>query len=148
MHVEKILPEAQERLVTVSEYAALVEAAKRLSGPDANLVVVCDGHGFMRGVVSKTDIVNRISHCAGASCTRPVASVMTRQIVSCRPGDTLRAVWDVMKARGLKHVPVADARPCPRHPQCAGRDAGSGRGVPAGGGAPARLRHVPRLSLR
>ena len=109
MHVEKILPVARERLVTVGEDAALVEAARRLSGPDANLVVVCDGHGAMRGVVSKTDVVNRISHCEGASCTRPVAFVMTREIVSCRPGDTLREVWNVMKGRGLKHVPVADA---------------------------------------
>ncbi len=85
MHVEKILPTARERLVTVTEDAALIEAARRLSGPHANLVVVCDGQRAMRGVVSKTDVVNRISHCAGASCTRPVASVMTREITSCRP---------------------------------------------------------------
>ena len=73
MHIEKILTAPRERLVTVGEDAALVEAARRLSGPDANLVVVCNGHGAMSGVVSKTDVVNRISHCEGASCTRPVA---------------------------------------------------------------------------
>ena len=51
----------------------------------------------------------RVRRSAGASCTRPIASVMTREIVSCRPGDILRQVWTVMKARGLKHVPVVDA---------------------------------------
>ena len=109
MRVEKILPAARERLVTVGEDAGLVEAARRLSGPDATLIVVCDEHSAMRGVVSKTDVVNRTSHCGGASCTRPVASVMTREIVSFRPGDALREVWTGMKGRGLKHVPVADA---------------------------------------
>ena len=113
MHVEKMLPQARERLATASEEAALVEAARCLRGPDTSLVVVCDDDGIMRGVVSKTDVVYRISQCAGASCTRPVASVMTREVVSCRADATLRDVWDVMKARGLKHLPVAgeDGRP-------------------------------------
>ena len=107
MHVAKILPQAREGLVTIGDDAALVEAARRLRGPGASLVVVCDGDGVMRGVVSKTDVVDRISQCAGAGCTRPVASIMTREVVSCRPDATLREVWDVMKARNLKHLPVA-----------------------------------------
>ena len=109
MHVEKILPTARDRLVTITEDAPLVEAAKHLRGPDAELVVVCDGEGRMRGVVTKTDVVDRISHCSGASCTRPAASVMTREVVCCRPDATLRDVRDIMKTRGLKHVPVTDA---------------------------------------
>ena len=109
MHVENILPGARERLVTITEDAPLVEAARRLRGPDAELVVVCDEQGRMRGVITKTDVVDRISHCSGASCTRPAASVMTREVVCCRPERSLREVWDVMKSRGLKHVPVSDA---------------------------------------
>lgn len=109
MHVEKILPNVQEPLEVIHEGAALVEAAARLRGPHANLVVVCDRDGAIRGVVTKTDLVDRMSECAGASCTRSAASVMSQEVVSCRPDATLREVWSVMRARGLKHMPVADA---------------------------------------
>jgi CBS domain-containing protein len=108
MHVEKIMPAARARLVTIPEDAALLEAAKRLRGPETSLVVVCNAQGAMCGVISKSDIVNRISQCSGASCTMPVAAAMTREIVRCRPGDTLRDVWGRMTTHGLKHLPVAD----------------------------------------
>jgi CBS domain-containing protein len=109
MFVETILPAARDRLATLEEGAPLVEAAKRLRGPGARLVVVCAADGRMRGVVSKTDVVDRISQCSGASCTTSVSSVMTREVISCRPDAPLRDVWSAMTSRGLEHVPVVDA---------------------------------------
>lgn len=65
MYVQKIMRIA----VTLDEDAALVEAAERLSDPETNLVIVRDRDGVMQGVVSKTDVVNRIRQCASADCT-------------------------------------------------------------------------------
>jgi hypothetical protein len=45
--VEKIVPVARERLVTVKENALLTEAARFLDGGHINLVVVCDKGGAM-----------------------------------------------------------------------------------------------------
>lgn len=114
MFVEKILPATRDRLATIEEGAPLVEAAKRLRGPDVNLVVVCAADGRIRGVVSKTDIVDRISQCSGASCTTPVSTVMAREVACCRPDTLLREVWSTMTSRRLKHVPVIDADGRPR----------------------------------
>jgi CBS domain-containing protein len=33
---------------------------------------------------------------------------MTRTVVLCRPSDLLHDVWLIMKARGLKNIPVVD----------------------------------------
>ena len=55
MHVEKILPQAQEGPVTIGENVAVVEAARCLRGPHASLAAVCDGDGVMRDVVSKAN---------------------------------------------------------------------------------------------
>lgn len=36
------------------------------------------------------------------------STVMTRDVVLCRPGDRLNEVWSVMKERHLKNVPIVD----------------------------------------
>ncbi len=81
MLVEKLLPQARERLVTILDEAPLIEAAKLLrTGID--IVVVC---------------------------VTPTTLVMTRSIVTCQPGDWLQNVWAVMKQRQLKNIPVIDS---------------------------------------
>lgn len=106
--VEQILPAARDALVTVTTEALLIDAAKLLNDPRRNLVVVCDDGGKMAGVITKTDIVSRISHCTGCSCTMAASHAMTREVVFCHPNDWLHEVWSIVKQRGLKNVPVVD----------------------------------------
>jgi CBS domain-containing protein len=107
MFVQKLLPQARERLVTVPDGAPLIEAAKLLRvGTD--IVLVCDEAGSLMGVITKTDVVGQISHCQGASCVTPASLVMTRSIITCSPEDSLHDVWAIMKQRQLKNVPVVD----------------------------------------
>jgi CBS domain-containing protein len=113
IRVEKIVPVARERLVTVRDDAPLTEAARFLDGRHVNLVVVCDKHGAMAGVITRTDIVRQMSLCMGFGCTAPAAAVMTKDVISCRPSDSLQDIWSVMKERKLLHVPIVgdDSRP-------------------------------------
>lgn len=108
VRVETLIPNARDRLVTVSDKAQLTEAAVRLGDGHTNLIVVCDDAGIMCGVVSKTDIVSRIGHCRGSGCTEMAAAVMTQEVVCCRPDDSLKDVWSLMKENGLLHIPVVD----------------------------------------
>ncbi|MEO9167826.1 MAG: CBS domain-containing protein, partial [Aestuariivirga sp.] len=88
--------------------AQLIEAAKLLrAGTD--LVIVCGSTGILAGVITKTDVVNQMSSCGGSNCTSAASFAMTRDVVSCQPGDLLRDVWATMKVRGLKNIPVVDA---------------------------------------
>lgn len=113
LRVDSILQVAQERLATVGDDALLIDAARLLNGPQFNLVVVCDGGGKAVGVITKTDVVSRISYCTGCSCSMPATQVMTTDIVSCRPSDLLSDVWSALKVRGLKNVPVLDHQSAP-----------------------------------
>lgn len=106
--VQTVLPAAAERLVTIPHSAQLVEAARLLSERNSNLVVVCDAGGVMRGVVTKSDVVKQISHCEGCSCTTLVTDVMSKHVIACRPEQKLYDVWQVMKEKHLKQIPVAD----------------------------------------
>jgi CBS domain-containing protein len=108
MHVKQMLPRARERLATIGANAPVVEAAALMSEPHTDLVVVCDDEGSMVGVITKTDIVKRIRQCTGAGCRDSVETIMEREVVSCRPDDVLRDVWQILSARGLQRIPVLD----------------------------------------
>ncbi|MEO8925424.1 MAG: CBS domain-containing protein [Caldimonas sp.] len=110
--VERLLPAARARLVTIADHAGLLEVA-RLFRAGIDLVVVCGLAGTVVGVITKTDVVARISECQGAVGTIAATRVMSADVLLCAPGDLLHDVWSKMKARGLKNVPIigADDRP-------------------------------------
>jgi CBS domain-containing protein len=106
IRVEKIVPVARERLVTVRDDAPLVEAAKFLDGRDFNLVVVCDKDGAMVGIITRTNVVRQMALCQGCGCTAAAGTVMTKDVTFCRPDELLQDVWSLMKERKLVHVPI------------------------------------------
>jgi len=109
MFVENMLNTTRDRLVTVSYDAPLIEAAGLLGSSKNDLVVVCGSGGQLSGVITKTDVVRQISRCQGASCTVAVATVMTDDVIFCRPSNPVSDVWAIMRERRLKNIPVTDA---------------------------------------
>jgi CBS domain-containing protein len=56
MYVERLLPAAREKLVTIADDAPLMEAANLLhKGTD--LVIVCDSAGLVAGVITKRTLL-------------------------------------------------------------------------------------------
>src|SRR5260221_10747452 len=108
MRVERVLPIAIQRLITIRDGALVTDAAKLLSSTHKSLVVVCNPDGVMVGVISKTDVVRQMAHCQGVSCTMSVAAVMTRDVTYCHRNDVLQDVLSIMKERGFVHIPIVD----------------------------------------
>lgn len=107
MFVDALLPAARGHLVKIAEEARLLEAASLLhSGTD--MLIVHRADGAMVGVLTKSDVVDQISHCQGAGCTCALSTVMTRDVLSCRLGDPLPELWAQMKTRGFKNIPIVD----------------------------------------
>jgi CBS domain-containing protein len=113
MFVERMLPVARTRLVTISDYTSLIEAANLLLDGHTDLLVVRGGDELLAGVITKTDVVRQISLCQGSACTMAASTAMTRTVVHCQSNDALRNVWSIMKDRGLKNLPILgrDSRP-------------------------------------
>lgn len=103
---EPLLEKAIHRLVAVDRSARLVSAAQAFDRPETLLVIVCDEVGAMLGVISRTDIVTRISHCTGCSCTESVEAAMSADVESCAPTDSVEDIWARMKRTGFMHLPV------------------------------------------
>jgi CBS domain-containing protein len=108
MHVEKILPIALQRLITIDTETGLADAAKLLCDTHKALLVVCDRVGVMRGVITKTDIVRRVADSQGDLATVRTADVMTKVVTVCKASDRLHDVLTMMKDRGFVHIPIVD----------------------------------------
>ena len=105
--VERLLPVARKRLVSMADDAPLLNAA-RLLRAGIDLVAACNSEGMLTGVVTKTDIVRQVSDCEGGGCLTAASFVMTRNVVSCYLASNVQDVWAMMKERGLKNVPIID----------------------------------------
>jgi CBS domain-containing protein len=108
MFVNQLLSDARKRPNTIEAESLLIEAARALSGSQSELVVVCDRSGKAVGVITKADVVRRITHCQGAACRASAAGAMTQQTVSSHPDENASSVWSNMKQHGLRHIPVID----------------------------------------
>jgi CBS domain-containing protein len=104
---------AHSRLVMVSADALLVDVANLLSDTHISLVVVCDSHGAMVGVITKTDIVQQIGRSCESIGTTVASDVMTRNVTSCCPTDSLLDVLSMMEKSSFVHLPVIDDKSKP-----------------------------------
>ena len=89
MFVDRLLPIALQKLVTITDSAQLIEAAKLLRDAGTDIVAVRTSSGVLAGVSTKTDVIGQISRFQGQNCTNPASSVMTREVVVCKPGQLL-----------------------------------------------------------
>lgn len=62
--------------------------------------------GRAAGILMKSDLVRHLARAGSPS--DPVAPLIDRAIVSCRPEDDIFSVWQMMTARRLPNVPVLD----------------------------------------
>ena len=110
MFVDRILPQARERLAVINGNAPLRDAAERLARPNVDLLVVCDGDAIA-GVLTKTDVLRHLSGSPERGLADLVETIMAREVTHCRVTDSLLDVWQLMKVRGFRRVPIiADTR--------------------------------------
>jgi CBS domain-containing protein len=113
MLVEQIMPKARERLMVVLADAIVRDAVTIFSKRQADFLVVCR-EGLMVGVLTKTDVLAQVDrNPLGESLYAPVNEVMSRDVVSCSPADSLADIWRIMQDRSLGHVPVVDSEQKP-----------------------------------
>lgn len=103
MRVDALFRSTSARLEVIDIGAEVRAAALALSKPEIGLLVVCDGRRNV-GVVSKSDLVRHLTGFADAAA--PIAPLMSRDVVSCRPDDDLHATWRTMVERRLQNIPV------------------------------------------
>ncbi len=82
--------------------------AERMYRSEIRSFPVLDGEGFLVGIVSEKDMSNALT--AGKAGDKTVGDIMSRDLVTCFPGQTLRSVLETYKDISFRKIPVVDPK--------------------------------------
>jgi CBS domain-containing protein len=107
MRVSGILAAKGATVATIAPHASVAEAADelRLHGIGA-LVVSADGRGI-DGIVSERDLVRALAERGERIMSEPVSQLMTVEVWTCAPEDSVEHLMRTMTERRTRHLPVA-----------------------------------------
>lgn len=108
MNVRTILKSKGGDVVSVQADETVSAAARLLTNRRIGALVVGDAGGDIVGIFSERDIVAGIAKHGSAVLDQPVSALMTRDVVFCRPVDTIGEVMGKMTDRRIRHLPVVD----------------------------------------
>jgi CBS domain-containing protein len=70
------------------------------------MVVV--GPAGLAGIVSERDVVRMLHQHGAGALGRPVADIMTSEVITCSPEDSVDSLSGLMTTHRVRHVPVLD----------------------------------------
>ena len=104
MHVKDLL--SGRDLVTVAEGASAMQAAQAMTGARVGAVIVTGPEGKLAGIFTERDLMSRVV-VAGKDAHRVrLADVMTRDVFSVGPEESVDRVRSELQRRHIRHVPV------------------------------------------
>ena len=93
-------------VVTVRTDASVTELLGLLAEHRIGAVVVSDDGESVHGIVSERDIVRHLQTDGAALLDAPVSQIMTSDVHTCSPEDSLDDLSAAMTERRFRHVPV------------------------------------------
>jgi CBS domain-containing protein len=107
MIVAEILASKGRDVATINPDRVLSEVVHELATRKIGALVVTE-HGRVVGIVSERDIVKAIGLRGAEILADPVSTIMTRDVVACREGETINSVMSRMTRRRFRHMPVVE----------------------------------------
>ena len=107
MIVAHVLEEKGRDVATTTPDRTIAEVAAELAERRIGALVVIE-RGRVAGIVSERDIVKAIGFNGIDVMEDPIASIMTRDVVTCRECDKINTVMGRMTRRRFRHLPVVE----------------------------------------
>ncbi len=109
MHISEILTHKGEAdLVSIGPQESVERAAQLMTAKAIGALLVKTQAGQLAGIVTERDLMHAIAHHGPPALQYKVDAVMTHEVLTCRPSDTVRDIMMLMTARRIRHVPVTD----------------------------------------
>ena len=106
MFVSDILTQKGGLVYTVTPGTSVAQAAAQLSARRIGSLVVVDKLGDVAGIVSERDLVRAMAQFGELALDRDVGEVMTRNVVTCDPDDSIDDIMGTMTRGRFRHLPV------------------------------------------
>ena len=113
MNVETILRNKGNWVATIRPDATIAEAVDMLNRERIGAIVVSEDGYSVDGILSERDVVIALAEQGTDLLSRMVDDIMTRNVITCDPADTVGELMAEMTNRRIRHFPVlADGRLC------------------------------------
>jgi CBS domain-containing protein len=110
MRISDVLRQKGSAVATIAPGATVRELVGALRAHNIGAAVVTDGDTVV-GIVSERDVVRRLHENGADLLALPVSDIMTRDVFTCGPDDTVDSLAETMTERRIRHMPVlADGR--------------------------------------
>jgi len=108
MRIKEILATKGSNVVVIEPDATVADLVALLRRHNLGAAVVSSDKVTVRGIVSERDVVRALADGA-EFLSAPVSSIMTPEVHTCSPTDSVASLMNAMTDRRVRHLPVVDA---------------------------------------
>jgi CBS domain-containing protein len=106
MFVSDILAQKGGLVFTVTPGTLVAQLSQQLSARRIGSMLVLDVEGSVAGIVSERDLVRALASHGAKAMELEARQVMTRDVVTCDPDDSIDQVMQTMTSGRFRHLPV------------------------------------------
>jgi CBS domain-containing protein len=105
VRIADVLRTKGSAVATIDPDVPVSELLRALAEHNVGAIVVVGPSG-VAGIVSERDVVRRLHESGAELLSSPVSAIMTADVFTCSPSDTVDSLTVVMTERRFRHVPV------------------------------------------
>ncbi len=106
--IASVLGSKGHSIVSILPTDTVLDAARLLTHKRIGAVVVRDRRGKLVGILSERDIVRAIADRGEDTVQDKVEDLMTKEVKTCHPTDSIKDLMQIMTIRRHRHVPVCN----------------------------------------
>lgn len=105
--VRQLLADKSPEVHAIAPDAPVLEALRRMAAHGIGALLVMDGQRLV-GLVSERDYARKVVLLGRASQDTPVCEIMTTELATVGPGDTVEHCMQLVTDRRIRHLPVLE----------------------------------------
>jgi len=105
--INQLLAKKGSDVWSVGEDASVFDAIRLMADKGVGALAVVEGDDLI-GMVSERDYARKVILSGRSSKKTPVRDIMTRDVVTVRPENTVQECMAMMSERRFRHLPVVD----------------------------------------
>ncbi|QNN47552.1 CBS domain-containing protein [Thermomonas brevis] len=105
--VRQLLEAKPAEIIAIGPDAPVIDAIRLMAERGIGAVLVMDGP-TLAGILSERDYARKVVLQGRSSKDTPVRDIMTREVVTVAPGDSIGHCMQLVTDRRIRHLPVVD----------------------------------------
>lgn len=108
MRIQSILRRKGSFVASIRPDATVFDASRALRSHGVGALVVSSDSRRVEGILSERDIARALAEHGATAVGLEVRDLMTRDVRTCEPGDTVDELAAVMTEYRIRHLPVVE----------------------------------------